>query len=64
MAKSGRTVRLGDRKEEVCLLFQGTVNPEFGRNVNTYSHFADSCFITGFDRTYNIGMALKGLFLR
>lgn len=61
---SGRIFRLGDLKEEVCLLFQGTVNPEFDRNVNAYSHFADSSFITGFDRTHNIGMALKGLFLR
>lgn len=53
-----------DWKEEVYLLLQGTVNPEFDRNVNVYGHPADSHFITGFSRTYNRGMALKGLFLR
>lgn len=53
-----------DWKEEVYLLFQGTVNPEFDRNVNAYGHSADSHFITSFSRTYNRGMALKGLFLR
>lgn len=29
-----------------------------------YSHFADSYFITAFDRMYNIGMSLKGFFLK
>lgn len=40
-----------DWKEEAYLLFQGTVNPEFDRNVNLYSHSADSRFITSFNRT-------------
>lgn len=34
MAIEWKNIQAGDWKEEVYLLFQGTVNPEFEKNIN------------------------------